>query len=203
MNLIRIFTAMIGLLAIISLTSCITIYPPGQSSPGETLPEPLIGEWQMTRLNINPPVPLPDILLNQFISDKATWKIIRQSGQLVISYDGNDAWYKTMIGLQINKRPIAITENQGKTSCTFTGGGNINMDKLPGLLSVISPQKMDQISISFDDKIQINLAATNKLVATINVTVNGKYYGETEFGGTMKWKTLQQNNNITYEGVRK
>jgi hypothetical protein len=203
MKLIKLFPAIIGLLVMILLTGCITIYAPTSSSPGGTSPEPLIGEWQMTRLSINPPIPIPDILLNQLISEKATWKIFRQSGKLLISYDGNDTWYKTTIGLQINKRPIAVTENAAKTSCTFTGGSNINVDKLPGLLSVISPQKMEQISISFDDKVQINLATTNKLAATINVTVNGKYYGETEFGGTMKWKTLQQSNTITYEGTRK
>ncbi len=190
------------MLCVLLLTSCLKIYTTARSTE-TSAPEPLTAEWQMTRLSIKPAIPIPEMIINQLISDKATWKIARQGGQLTIKYDGRDTWYKSIIGLNIQKKPTTVTENPAKTSATFSGGGSINMDKLPALLSAISQQKMEQISISFDDKVQINLASPTKITATISVNTSGKYYGETEFGGSMKWKTLQQSNSITYEGIKK
>lgn len=189
------------MLVTLLLTSCITIYE--KSSPKDSTQDPMVGEWQMTRLGITPALPIPDIIINQLISDKATWKLVRQGGQLTIKYDGRDTWYKSIIGLQIDRKPTTAVEDASRTSCNFAGGGSINLEKLPVILSAISPQKIEQISVSFDDKVQLKLASASKLTATINVMVNGKYYGETEYGGSMKWKTLQQNITITYEGTRK
>jgi hypothetical protein len=202
MKLIRPFSIIVILIGILVLSSCITIVAPKQPSPGEISSEPLSGEWQMTRLGISPTLPFPDLVINQLISDRAAWKISRQSGQLIISYEGRDTWYKPILGIPIQKKQTTVTENQAKTSCTFTSGGSINMDKLQGILSTISPQKMEQISLNFDDKVQINLTSANKLSAVISFSADGKYYGETEFGGSMKWKTLQQNTTITYEGIK-
>jgi hypothetical protein len=202
MTLIRQFSIIIILIGMLVLSSCITIVAPKQSSPGEISSEPLSGEWQMTRLGIDPTLPFPDLITNQIISDRAVWKISRQSGQFVISYEGRDTWYKPILGIPIQKKQMTVTENQTKTSCAFTSGGSINVDKLPGIFSTISPQKMEQISLNFDDKVQINLNSTNKISAVINFNANGKYYGETEFGGSMKWKTLQQNTTITYGGTK-
>ena len=189
-------------LSVLFLTSCsITLYK--KSSSQDSAQDPLVGEWQMTRLSITPALPIPEIIINQLISDKATWKISSQGGQLTIKYDGRDTWYKSIIGLQIDKKPTIATVDPSKTSCTFTSGGSINVDKLPAILSAISQQKMEQINVNFDDKVQIKLVSANKITATINVTTSGKYSGETEFGGGMKLKTLQQNITITYEGIRK
>lgn len=198
----RLLAAIIIVLSVLLLTSCLTIYSTKKSTESST-PEPLTAEWQMTRLSVTPAIPIPEMIINQLISDKATWKIVRQGGQLTIKYDGRDTWYKSIIGLNIEKKPTTVAENPAKTSATFTGGGSINVDKLPALLSAISQQKMEQISVNFDDKVQVNLASANKITATINVTTGGKYYGETEFGGSMKWKTLQQSTTITYEGIKK
>lgn len=202
MKRIRLLAAITVVVSMLLLTSCLKIYTTAKSAESSA-PEPLTAEWQMTRLSITPAMPIPEMITNQLISDKATWKIVRQGGQLTIKYDGRDTWYKSIIGLNIEKKPTTVAENPAKTSATFTGGGSINVDKLPALLSAISQQKMEQISVNFDDKVQINLASPTKITATINVNTSGKYYGETEFGGSMKWKTLQQSNTITYEGIKK
>ena len=199
---IRFLAAITVVVSMLLLTSCLKLYTTAKSTESST-PEPLTAEWQMTRLSTTPAIPIPEMIMNQLISDKATWKIVRQGGQLTVKYDGRDTWYKSIIGLNIEKKPTTVTENPAKTSATFNGGGSINVDKLPALLSAISQQKMEQISVNFDDKVQINLASANKITATINVNTSGKYYGETEFGGSMKWKTLQQSNTITYEGIKK
>lgn len=189
-------------LGILLLTGCLTIREDVSTSHSSSR-EPLVTEWQMTRLSIKPSLPVPDIILNQVISDKATWKIALEGSKFTIKYDGRDTWYKPIIGLPIDKKPVTVTPNQAKTSITFAGGGSINVDKLPLLLAALSSQKMEQISIGFDDKVQITLASGNKINATIAVNANGKYYGETEFGGSMKWKTLAQSFTVTYQGTQK
>jgi hypothetical protein len=198
----KLFPVIAIMLGILLLTSCLTIRDT-QSSSHSGSREPLVTEWQMTRLSIKPSLPVPDIILNQVISDKATWKIGLQGSQFTIKYDGRDTWYKPIIGLPIDKKPVTVTPNQAKTSITFAGGGSINVDKLPLLLAALSTQKMEQISVGFDDKVQVTLASGNKINATIAVNANGKYYGETEFGGSMKWKTLAQSFTVTYEGTQK
>ncbi len=200
MKLVLSFFIVIILIGTLLLSSCITIGAPKQSSAVSS--DPLLGEWQMTRLSINPAIPLPDIVINQIINDKANWKIARQAGQLTINYSCRDTWYNPIIGIPVQKKTPTVIENQTKTSCSFTGGGSINIDKLPILLSIVSPQKMEQININFDDKVQINLASVNKLSSVITFNASGRYYGETEFGGSMKLKTLQQNTIVTYEGIK-
>lgn len=188
------------MLCLLLLAGCITIYsPPQQTSSPQ---DPLVGEWQMTRVSISPPIPLPEFFVNQMVSDKAIWKITRDSNNLLkITYDGRETWYKTP-GISVEKKPTMVSEDMpSHASCTFSSGGSLYIDKIPSVPGIM--QRIEQVSITYDDAVRAVLLSNIKLSATITMTIQGKYYGEMETGG-MKWKTLDsQRTTITYEGTRK
>ena len=155
----------------------------------------------MTRMSITPNPPFPAVVVNQIVNDQSTWKIVRQGSQLKVEYDGSDSWYKLPF-IKVDNKPTAVNEIS-KTSCTFTSGGSISMDKLPFFLSGITNRKIEQISVNFDDKVQVNQVSQNKISATISFNGQLKFSGETEIPGTMKLNTTNQNYTITYEGTRK
>jgi len=187
------------IIGMILISGCITIYAP--SGPQSSSQDPLVGEWQMTRTGISPAIPLPDLIINQLISDKATWKITRESnGQLKIAYDGRDTWYKTL-GISADKKSTTANEAASHSSCTFISSGGIYVDKVPSFPGIT--QRIEQVSITYDDSVQTVLSSASKIAATITVNVQGKYYGEMEIGG-MKWKPIDSYRaTITYEGTKK
>lgn len=187
------------MIGMILISGCITIYAPAGTQTSSQ--DPLVGEWQMTRASINPSIPFPDLMVNQLISDRATWKITRESnGLLKITYDGRDTWYNTL-GISIDKKPTAVTEGTSHNFCTFTSTGSIYIDKVPSLPGVT--QRMEQVSITYDDAVQTALSTADKMTGTVTINIQGKYYGEMEIGG-MKWKNIDSYRSvITYNGSRK
>ena len=185
-------------LALFLLPGCVTFttIPSKSSTSQDSTNDPLVGSWQMTRLSITPSLPAPNMVINQVIPESGTWTISRINNQLTINYDGRDSWYKTL-GLNVNRKPVVVTENTPKTAYTFESGGNIYMDKLPGPISFLVPGQVEKISVDFDDEVKLNLSPDGKLAVVINVSGNGTYYRE---GGV---KTFSQSSTITYQGIRK
>jgi len=181
-------------------SGCITIQMP--PSPQNTSQDSLVGEWKMIRTGISPALPVPELLVNQLISDKPTWKIIREStGLLKITYDGSDTWYKSL-GTTSNKQTTTVTEGSAHNSCTFSSGGGIYLESIPSIPG-LSP-RMEQISITYTDSVLTVYMPSGKLDATITVHIQGKYYGETEYGGAMTWKNIDSHKSvISYTGTRK
>jgi hypothetical protein len=188
---------------LVLFNGCVKIHLKEPSDSENSSSDPIIGEWVMTRSSIQPSLPLPEIALNQFIPDKGTWKFSRQSGKLTLKYDGRDTWYKTIPGLDINRKPTTVSEVMGKAPYIFSGGGGLNLDQLPIVLSQLFNRKMEQISFNYTDDVQVILPSNNRISSTISVNISGKYYGETEIPGTMKWKTLDQSFTIIYDGDKK
>ena len=202
MKFARVLMISIALAIMLLSVACFTIYKdPGASS--QVRPEDqFVSEWSMTRTSVSPAVPLPDIVLNQIVSDKATWKISRQNNQMKIEYDGRDTWYRP-IGFDVQKKQVKIAEDAAKMSASFIGGCTIDMGSLPTILSAVFNRKMEQITINFDDNVLVKLNSATKIAATITCRVQGKYLGDMESSSEMKWKTLDWSGTFTYAGTKK
>ena len=196
MKRISMLIVTVAVLPLILATGCFTIVMPGSGSTTTTTTDPLAGSWQMTRLSISPQVPVPDLVLNQIIAQKATWKISRVGGKLTIDYGGKDTWYNTL-GIAVQKKPVEVAEGSDKKSCTFKGGGIIQMQGLPTLLSSAISANVQNITVDFNDTINLALSPDGTLSATISVQANGKY-----FSGSQQ-KTFSQSGTVTYLGTRK
>jgi hypothetical protein len=190
-------------LAIMLLSAaCFTIYKGPDASSQVRPDDQFVSEWSMTRTGISPAVPIPDIVLNQIVSDKATWKISRLNSQMKIEYDGRDTWYRPL-GFDVQKKQVKVAEDAANKSVSFTGGGTINMGSLPAILSAVFNRKMEQFTINFDDNVLIKLTSAIRIAATITCRVQGKYLGDMEFSSEMKWKTLDWSGTFTYAGTKK
>jgi hypothetical protein len=192
------------LIAILA-SGCIKIVTDDSTTGNTKAPnEPILGEWSMTRTAIDPKLPIPDILVSQVVPQTSTWKFQRASGKLTLRYDGNDTWYKIPLGVSIKKKTVTVSENSGKAPYLFTGGGSIDLSQISAIISQAMGQKIEQTTIDFNDEIAVSFIQGNnsKIRAVITVNASGKYYGEMETGG-MKWKNLQQNLAITYDGIKK
>jgi hypothetical protein len=190
-------------LAIMLLSAaCFTIYKGPDASSQVRPDDQFVSEWSMTRTGISPAVPIPDIVLNQIVSDKATWKISRLNSQMKIEYDGRDTWYRPL-GFDVQKKQVKVAEDAANKSVSFTGGGTINMGSLPAILSAVFNRKMEQFTINFDDNVLIKLTSATRIAATITCRVQGKYLGDMEFSSEMKWKTLDWSGTFTYAGTKK
>jgi hypothetical protein len=190
-------------LAIMLLSAaCFTIYKGPDASSQVRPDDQFVSEWSMTRTGISPAVPIPDIVLNQIVSDKATWKISRLNSQMKIEYDGRDTWYRPL-GFDVQKKQVKVAEDAANKSVSFTGGGTINMGSLPAILSAVFNRKMEQFTINFDDNALIKLTSATRIAATITCRVQGKYLGDMEFSSEMKWKTLDWSGTFTYAGTKK
>ncbi|OGO17417.1 MAG: hypothetical protein A2Z02_05130 [Chloroflexi bacterium RBG_16_48_7] len=155
----------------------------------------------MVRAGIQPAIPIPDMLVNQVVPEKSTWKFQRANGKLTLRCDGNDTWYKVPFGVSVNKKTTAVSESSGKY--VFSGGGSIDLSGASMVISQMMGQKIEQVTAEFTDENTVSFAqGNNNIQGIIKVTASGKYYGEMETGG-MKWKTIQQNLTITYNGVKK
>jgi hypothetical protein len=184
-------------------TGCITIKTSDSAgSAAKPISEPIIAEWAMARSAIDPKLPIPDMLINQVVPEKSTWKFQRLNGTLTLRCDGNDTWYKIPLGVTVNKKTVNVNESSGKYS--FSGGGSIDLSGASMVISQIMGQKIEQVSADFTDENVISLVQGNSgISAVITVNASGKYYGEMEIGGGMKWKSIQQKLTITYNGTKK
>lgn len=201
MKYTKVFAAIILALGLLLATGCVTIATTGAPATQPSAQDPLVGKWEMTRISISPQIPAPNLVINQVIPEKATWQITRVNGVLKIDYDGSDTWYKTM-GINITKKPVAVTEGGNKNSCTFTSGGNFYMDKLPTLVTSLLNRQIEQISFDFDDNVQLSLTPDDRLAVTITVDATGRYYSGGESGGA-SWSTFNQSGSVIYQGIRK
>ena len=184
------------LLGLLLFPGCIKIVTAPSPTPQPSAQDPLIGTWEMTRTSISPQIPVPNLVVSQVIPEKTTWQITRVNGVLRINYDGKDTWYNTL-GINITKKPVTVNESS-KRSATFAGGGNFYMDKLPVIINaLLPPGTMEQLTVNFDDSVQVNLPSDNTLAVTITINGQGKYYG----GGA--WKNFNQSGTVTYQGIRK
>ena len=183
------------------LTGCITVKVDGSKSGTPASSEPIIGEWAMVRAGIQPSIPVPDMLVNQVVPEKSTWKFQKVNGKLTLRCDGNDTWYKVPFGVSVNKKTGSVSESSGKY--IFSGGGSIDLSGASMVISQIMGQKIEQTTAEFTDENAVSFAQGNSNIsAVITVNASGKYYGEMETGG-MKWKSIQQKLTITYNGVKK
>jgi hypothetical protein len=189
--------------------ACITVLAGCVKVKGEGTPtsvaaaasDPIIAEWSMVRAGIEPSVPVPDVLVNQVVPEKSTWKFQRSNGKLVLRCDGNDTWYKIPIGVTVNKKAVNVSESSG--SYKFSGGGSIDLSGASMIISQIMGQKIEQATAEFSDENAVSFTqGSSSIKAVIAVNASGKYYGEMETGG-MKWKSIQQKMTITYNGVKK
>jgi hypothetical protein len=197
MKRISMLIATFAVLSLVLATGCFTVVmPSGGVSTEATTTDPLTGSWQMTRLSISPQVPLPDLVINQIIAQKATWKISRVGGKLAIDYGGKDTWYNTL-GIAVQKKQVQVTEGVDKKSCTFKGGGILQMQGLPTLLSSAISANVQNITVDFNDTVNLALSPDGTLSATISVQANGRY-----FSGSQQ-KTFSQSGTVTYRGTRK
>ncbi|MBM3149727.1 MAG: hypothetical protein FJ008_06920 [Chloroflexi bacterium] len=194
MKLVSMLVAIFAVLSLILATSCFTVVLPGSSSTATG--EPLAGSWQMTRLSISPQVPLPDVVLSQVIPQKATWTISRVGGKLTIDYGGKDTWYNTL-GIPVQKKQVQVTEGSDNKSCTFKGGGIIQMQGLPTLLSSAISASVQNITVDFSDSVDLTLSPDGTLSAKISVQAGGKYFSGSE------QRTFSQSGTVTYRGTRK
>ena len=159
-NILKILTVFTILTLIITTGCKITLVMPADQPATTQTSEPLVGKWEMTRLSIAPEVPVPDIILNQVIAQKATWKISRVNGKLTIDYGGRDTWYNPM-GINIQQKPTQVTESPDKRSCTFKSGGIIQIPGLPTILSSAINANVQNITVDFDDTVTINIPEEN------------------------------------------
>lgn len=197
MKSISIILAMVIAFTLILIAGCtITVVMPAEETAAKQTSDPLAGKWEMTRLNITPEVPVPDIALNQVIAQKSTWKISRVNGKLTIDYGGRDTWYNPM-GIEIQQKPTQVNESPDKRSCTFKSGGIIQIPGLPALLSSVISANIQNITVDFDDTVNTNLSSNGALSASINIQANGKYSSNGQI------KTFSQTGTITYRGVKK
>ncbi|HIH36385.1 MAG TPA: hypothetical protein HA232_00545 [Methanocellales archaeon] len=72
------------------------------------------------------------------------------------------------------------------------------MEKLPTLINaLLPPGTMEQLTVNFDDSVQVSLPSDNTLAVTININGQGRYYGGSD------WKNFNQSGTVTYQGIRK
>ena len=153
------------LLAASILVTVLLVYPacsflkapaPASSASTAVSSEPLTGNWTMTRTGMQPPLPtmIPGFVGDQIFPKTPTWSIGASGGTLTIKYDGKAIWFNSM-GINISAKPVSASEGPDKKSCTFSGGGNIQEDKLPGVLSMIggAAGNLQNISIGYTDKV--------------------------------------------------
>jgi len=177
-------------------------------------PDPLVGTWEMTRTNISPEISAPSLVIDQVIPEKATWQITRVNDVLEIEYGGNDTWFN-IPGIDVVKKPTVVTETSSKRSCSFDGGGSINMEKPPSPMNALFQQdSMKQFSIDCDDNVLVSVPAAydpccgdfrvleNALTAIIRVSCQCKYYTQGE-SGNAELKTFDQTSTVMYKGIRK
>jgi len=174
-----------------------------KDSSAKTASDPIVGEWQMTRTDIEPDLPLPDLLINQVISEKATWKFQGNTNDMTLKFDGRDTWYKAPLGVQIDKKPTSFSSSTSKAPYVFTGGGGINLDQVSGILTQLIGLKIEKINVDFDDEISVSWVSTySQIRAKINVNVSGSYYEESG-SGKMKQESINQTITVNYEGKKK
>lgn len=195
-------------LLICTLGAALLIYPgcvsfkanPASSSNPAVSSEPLTGNWAMTRVSNEPPLPamIPGFVGDQIFPKSPTWAIGTSSGQLAIKYDGKAIWFNSM-GINVAPKPVSASEASDKKSCTFPGGGNIQENKLPGVLSMISAAagNPQNISIGYTDKVVVTLTSSRQINAIITYSASGTYKDN------KGPETFNYAGTLTYTGARK
>ncbi|MBN1375459.1 MAG: hypothetical protein JXA01_04825 [Dehalococcoidia bacterium] len=194
--------------AVIMLVLVLLIYPgctflklrtPASSNPA-IASEPLTGNWAMTRVSIEPALPslIPGLVVNQIFPKTSTWSIGASGGYLYIKYDGKAIWFNSL-GIDVAAKPVTPAEAVDKKSCTFSGGGSINEETLPGVLSVIAAaaENPRNISIGYTDQVKITMTSNSQISASITYNVSGTYNSDKGAGNINNSATL------TYTGTRK
>ncbi len=197
-----------AVLLICTLGAILLLYPGCQflkaksasSSNPAVSSEPLTGNWAMTRVSLQPPLPsvIPGFVVDQIFPKSTTWSIGSSGGQLNIKYGGKAIWFNSM-GINVAAKPVSVLEASDKKSCTFSGGGDIHEDTLPGVLSMVgaaagNPQN---ISIGYTDKVAITLTSSGQINATITYSASGTYKNNKGPGN------LNNAGTLTYTGTRK
>lgn len=157
----------------------------------------LVGEWKMNRLNVNPNMEGFNLLIDHIISAKPTWKITRQNARLAIRYDGRDTWYNSPFGIDVKKDAVTTWENAAKTECFFASGGSVFIGGLTiFVINALLGKDFKQISVTFDDHVDIKLVSKNAITATIRADVKGNFL---EKGVS---KPIKQIVTVIYSGAR-
>jgi len=183
----------------VGLTGCASLKKSsGSSSSGGSVSssEPLTGSWSMSRVSIEPELPsaVPDFVVDQVIPKSSTWKISSSGSQMKITYGGRSTWFNPM-GIDINGKATSATEADDKKSCVFSGGGGVDIEKLPAVMSFIGDVR--DISASYTDEVSVTLTSQDRISAVITFDATGSYVSS---GGS---KSFSYQGTITYSGKRK
>jgi hypothetical protein len=175
------------LMAAFILGTVLLLYPacsllktsgPASSTSTTVSTEPLSGNWAMTRTSMQPPLPsmIPGFVGDQIFPKTPTWSIGASGGTLTIKYDGKAIWFNSM-GINISAKPVSASEGADKKSCTFSGGGNIEEDRLPGVLSMVggAAGNIQNISIGYTDKVSVTQTSPGQINAVITYNASGTY----------------------------
>ena len=141
---------------------------------------------------------IPGFVGDQIFPKTPTWSIVVSGGTLTIKYDGKAIWFNSM-GINITAKPATASEAPDKKSCTFSGGGSILEDKLPGVLSAIggAAGNLQNISIGYTDKVTVTQTSSRQITATIAYNASGTYKDNSGGG------ELQLRGTLTYSGTHK
>lgn len=197
-----------SILLICTLAAILLIYPgcqfikakaPSSSNPPVST-EPLTGNWAMTRVSIDPSLPseIPGFIVDQIFAKSITWSISMSGDKLKIKYGNKAIWFNSM-GIEVTPKMVSVSEAADKKSYTFSGGGDIHEDTLPGVLSMIAVAAGNpkDISISYTDQVQVTLISQDQIRAAITYSASGTYKNNKGPGNLSNASTL------TYTGTRK
>ncbi|MDD5312024.1 MAG: hypothetical protein PHO26_03180 [Dehalococcoidia bacterium] len=183
----------------VSLIGCASLKKSSGSSSSSgsvSSSEPLTGNWSMSRVSIEPELPsaVPDFIVDQVIPKSSTWKISSSGSQLKITYGGRSTWFNPM-GIDINGKSTSASEGDDKKSCVFTGGGSVDIEKLPAVMSFIGDVR--NISAGYSDEVGVTLTSQDKISAVITFDATGSYVSSDAS------KSFSYHGTITYSGKRK
>ena len=179
---------------------------PGDEDIDEILvgASPFMGEWKMTRVSIEPEIPVPDFILGMFLSGSPTWKI---SGPTTgrpdkVRFDGRETWFNIpRIGLEdlfITLNPQQAGESEIDVLSVY-GGGKISISKV----SLIPGREFNDVVVNYEDSILFEYykISNEKINASIRVSVKGGSYtvdGETKpitpYHASVKYTGVRKNN---------
>jgi hypothetical protein len=194
--------ALILVTVLLTYPACGLVKAPAPSAPAGTAvsSEPLTGNWAMTRTGMQPPLPamIPGFVGDQIFPKTPTWSIGASSGTLTIKYDNKALWFNAM-GINVSVKPTSASEATDKNSCTFSGGGGIEEDRLPAVLSMVggAAGNLQNISIGYTDKVTITQTSPGQINATITYNASGAY------NDNKGAENFNYAGTLTYTGTRK
>jgi hypothetical protein len=175
------------------------------TTPATTGSDLLAGKWQMSRLQINSPIPeeVPDVVINMTFPEKPTWEINRSRGQLQIKYDGKNTWYKkTFLGNGISESATSVQESKDGLSCTFLTPAKFYFGSLPFPIGLIF-RDITRIQGSFSSTVDV-VVSGNNLKATASIgKISGTFQKKHKDGRQTTESINFSAIKVLYQGTKK